>query len=233
MAANVPLSSIAGFESQSGKVYRGLREDILSGNLKPGARLVRRTLGKRYGTSAIAVAEALWKLESDGLVESEPMYGSRVTIFTIETVQSEQLLRKALETEVARLCAEKHETLPIDHLMKQAIALDKIMSQRREESSQSDIKAHQDFHMALASHSGSLAIAETLGRVWFRHLMFFNWVNSSMFPVPEDWHQRLLNAIMSGDPDFADRTMRQHIEYGWEHQLEVLGKIEQVSSAGH
>lgn len=225
------LNGIGGFESQSGKVYRGLREDILNGTLKPGARLVRRTLGKHYGTSAIAVAEALWKLENDGLVESEAMYGSRVATFTLEDVQSEQLLRKALETEVARLCAEKHQDLPIDQLTKQAISIDEIMSRKREEYSQSDIKAHQDFHMALASHSGSKAIAETLGKVWFRHLMFFNWVNSSMFPVPEDWHQRLLKAISSGDADFADRMMRQHIEYGWEHQIEVLRKIQVRASS--
>lgn len=215
-----------GFESQSGKVYRGLREGIIKGALKPGTRLVRRTIGKQFGTSPIAVAEALWKLETDGLVESEPMYGSRVCTFTLDDVRSEQLLRQALETEVARLCAIRHEELPVDQLMKQAVALDKIMSQARDHQSQSDMSAHQEFHMALARHCGSSAIAETLGRVWFRKLMLFNWVNSAMFPVPEDWHQRLLNAIMAGDPDFADRAMRKHIEYGWEHQLDVLRQLQ-------
>ncbi len=215
-----------GFESQSGKVYRGLREGIIKGALKPGTRLVRRTIGKQFGTSPIAVAEALWKLETDGLVESEPMYGSRVCTFSLEDIRSEQLLRQALETEVARLCAIRHEELPVDQLMKQAVALDKIMSQARDHQSQSDMAAHQEFHMALARNCGSTAIAETLGRVWFRKLMLFNWVNSALFPVPEDWHQRLLNAIMAGDPDFADRAMRKHVEFGWEHQLDVLRQLQ-------
>jgi GntR family transcriptional regulator, rspAB operon transcriptional repressor len=231
---NVSFSSAAsavGFESQSGKVYRGLRDSILNGSLKPGARLVRRTLGKQYGTSAIAVAEALWKLESDGLVESAPMYGSRVCTFTLEHVQSEQLLRQALETEVARLCAARASELPAEALMNQARALDEIMSQKRDFHSQADMVAHQNFHMALARHCGSEAIAETLGRVWFRHLMLFNWVNSALFPVPEDWHQRLLNSILSGDPEFADRMMRKHIQFGWEHQIEVLRAIEKENAA--
>ena len=218
------------FESQSGKVYRGLRDSILNGTLKPGERLVRRTLGKQFGTSAIAVAEALWKLESDGLVESEPMYGSRVCTFTLDSVRGEQLLRQALETEVARLCAMHPESLPIDKLMKQAAAIDKVMSQKRDNCRIEDVLAHQDFHMSLAQHCGSVAIADTLGKVWFRHLMMFNWVNSSMFPVPADWHERLLNAITSGDPDFAERMMRKHIEYGWEHQEEVLREFEQGMS---
>lgn len=227
-----PVESQLGFESQSGKVYRGLRDDILKGILKPGVRLVRRTLGKQFGTSPIAVAEALWKLESDGLVESEPMYGSRVSTFTLEKIQGEQLLRQALETEVARLCALRHDKLPYDQLLKQAIALDAIMSKKRDQHSREDVEAHQEFHMALARSCGSQAIADTLGRVWFRHLMFFNWINSAMFPVPEDWHQRLLSAIQAGDPDFAERTMRKHIEYGWEHQIEVLRKIESDDVTG-
>jgi DNA-binding GntR family transcriptional regulator len=218
--------SAQGFESQSGKVYRGLRDSILTGALKPGDRLVRRTLGKQYGTSAIAVAEALWKLETDGLVESAPMYGSRVCTFSLEQVRSEQLLRQALETEVARLCALRASELPAESLMTQAKALDAVMSQKRDHHSQADMVAHQNFHMALARHCGSSSIAETLGRVWFRHLMLFNWVNSALFPVPEDWHQRLLNAILSGDPEFADRMMRKHIEFGWEHQIDVLREIE-------
>lgn len=218
------------FESQSEKVYRGLREDILNGTLEPGLRLVRRTVGKQYGTSAIAVAEALWKLETDGLVENAPMYGARVSTFTLEQVRSEQLLRQALETEIARLCAMRCQELPIEQLTRQAVALDKIMSQKRDgqagDSLPGEIALHQDFHMALAEHCGSAAIAETLGRIWYRRLMFFNWVNSAMFPVPEDWHQRLLNAIMTGDPEFADRCMRNHIEHGWEHQMDVLRKLE-------
>lgn len=215
------------FESQSGKVYRGLREAILNGDIKPGQRLVRRNLGKHFGTSAIAVTEALWKLETDGLVESEPMFGSRVATFTLESIQSEQLLRQALETEVARLCAQRCEKLPVEQLTKQAIALDAIMSQERDgKDSRENVEAHQEFHMTLARNCGSEAIAEALGRVWFRHLMVFNWMNSAMFPVPPDWHQRLLNAIMTGDPEFADRTMRNHIEFGWEHQQEVLRQIE-------
>ena len=224
---SLPNEAQWGFESQSGKVYRGLRDDILKGTIKPGARLVRRTLGKQFGTSPIAVAEALWKLESDGLVESEPMYGSRVCTFTLEKIRGEQLLRQALETEVARLCALRHEELPAEQLMKQAIALDAVMSRKRDHHSREDMSAHQNFHMTLAENCGSMAIAETLGRVWFRHLRLFNWVNSALFPVPEDWHQRLLNAIMAGDPDFAERTMRKHIEYGWEHQLEVLRKLQE------
>ena len=221
-SAQILLESPAGFETQAGKVYRGLRDSILNGKLKLGERLVRRTLGKQYGTSAIAVAEALWKLEYDGLVESEPMYGSRVTSFTLDQVRGESLLRLALETEVARLCAENLSKLPVEELMADAQEIDAIMSQKREKHEPEDVEKHFNFHMKLASVCGSQPIADALNRVWYRHLMIFNWMNSAEFPVPPDWHQVLLRAILTGDPDYADSVMRKHIGYGINHQDDVL-----------
>ncbi len=216
------------FQTQSGKVYQSIRDEILRGGLKPGARLIRRTLGKQYGTSAIAVAEALWKLESDGLVESEPMYGSRVSSFTSRQVKEEMLLRMALETEVARLCAERASELPADELIKKAEAIDAVMSVKQEGCHQQDIEAHADFHRSLAAHCGSGAIAEELERVWFRHIMLYSSVNAGMFPVPPDWHQRLLQAILSGDPDRADAAMREHIRFGSEHLNEVVTHLKHL-----
>ena len=228
-------SQSRGFETQAGKVYSGLRDSILNGKLKLGERLVRRTLGKQYGTSAIAAAEALWKLEYDGLVESEPMYGSRVARFTLEQVRGESLLRQALETEVARLCAQNPGKLPVDELMADAQKIDAVMSVKRERHRPEDMEKHFDFHMKLASHCGSQPIVDALNRVWFRHLMIFNWMNSATFPVPPDWHQVLVRAILTGDPDYADSVMRKHTEYGRNHQDEVLSRfqqeIESVSNA--
>jgi len=220
-----PVKSGPGFETQSGKVYRFLRDRILSGAYKPGDRLVRRTLGKQFDTSPIAVAEALWKLESDGLVESEAMHGSRVKTFTLEQVRGELLLREALETEVARLCAKRHELLPIEHLRSQAEKIDKIMSVPRDEYNREDMEVHCNFHRELARHCDAEPIARELERIWFQHIMVFNWINSAIFPVPADWHQRLVQAIASGDPDHADAMMRKHIEFGCDHQENVLRRI--------
>jgi DNA-binding GntR family transcriptional regulator len=213
------------FQTQAGKVYQSLRDDILNGNLKPGARLVRRPLGEQYGTSAIAVAEALWKLESEGLVESEPMYGSRVSSFTPKQIEGELLLRQALETEVARLCAERAAELPAAALMKKAVAVDAIMSVKRKRYRREDVEAHADFHLSLALQCGSEAIMQELDRVWFRHTMIYSAANAAMFPVPANWHQGLLKVILQGDPDRADAATREHIRFGHEHLAEVIKQL--------
>ena len=114
---------------------------------------------------------------------------------------------------------------------KKAIALDAIVSVKRPEYRQEDVEIHSDFHRELALHCGSDAIVQELDRVWFRHIMLYSSVNAAMYPVPPDWHQRLLTAILSGDPDRADTAMREHIAFGKEHLGTVLKKIENLASS--
>ena len=51
-------------------VARKLREAIMSGNLKPGQRLVERELCEMMGVSRPSIREALRLLEADGLVST-------------------------------------------------------------------------------------------------------------------------------------------------------------------
>ncbi|MEI4472896.1 GntR family transcriptional regulator [Frigidibacter sp. MR17.24] len=57
---------------------RLIREDILSGRIRPGERLKTADLAKRLGFSTMPMREALRKLEGEGLVEIEPNRGATV-----------------------------------------------------------------------------------------------------------------------------------------------------------
>ena len=57
--------------------------------------------------------------------------------------------------------------------------------------------------------------------VLFRSL----WVSSTMFPVPADWHQQLVDVLAQQDPEAAERKMRQHVCFGAEHQVEALERF--------
>ena len=111
----------------SRRVYNVLRDDILAGRLKPGERLVRKTLASRLGVSTIPVIEALYMLEIDGYVENRALCGCRVRTLTIEEVDDDLMLREALECQSARLCAEKATAESIDRLMKRAVQVDRFI----------------------------------------------------------------------------------------------------------
>ena len=58
---------------------RQLREEILSGELTPGQRLIEEQIRKRYAISRAPLREALRLLAQQGLVEHLPRRGARVT----------------------------------------------------------------------------------------------------------------------------------------------------------
>ncbi len=67
--------------------FERLRNDILSGGLRPGERLRIQALSERYGIGATAIREALSRLVTDGLVESEDQRG-----FCVAPVSPDELL---------------------------------------------------------------------------------------------------------------------------------------------
>ena len=111
----------------SRRVYAVLREDILTGRLKPGQRLVRSAVAKRLGVSTIPVIEALYMLEIDGYVENRPLAGCRVRTLTLDEIDDDLILREALECQAARLCAENAAPDELEKLMKKARQVDRFI----------------------------------------------------------------------------------------------------------
>jgi DNA-binding GntR family transcriptional regulator len=74
-----------------------LRKTILSGALEEGEYLRQRSLARRYGVSEVVVREALRHLEAEGLVETEPRKGARVSRFSPAEVTELWELRIVIE----------------------------------------------------------------------------------------------------------------------------------------
>jgi DNA-binding GntR family transcriptional regulator len=88
-------------------VYRILRHEIGRLELAPGDRLRLEELAGRLQVSLTPVRHALRRLESEGLVVSQPRRGSRVALLSVEELEEIQALRLGLETFLARAGAER------------------------------------------------------------------------------------------------------------------------------
>lgn len=207
------------------RVYDTLRDEIMSGELAPGYRLVRRKESERLGVSRMAVTEALLKLEIDGFVESKPLFGSRVRPLTLEDVKNDEELREALETHSARLVAVHASEEELQKLLKKARELDRIASQG-DRYSKMGMDLHFEFHLDFANSAGYGRYAEELKRIWYRRLMRINWIKMTKCKkVPENWHQRVIQACMERDPQKAQEQMREHVRYGQENNIQALKMI--------
>jgi DNA-binding GntR family transcriptional regulator len=88
--------------SQIEEAYWRLRREILSGNLPPGQKLRIEFLRRQYGFGASGIREALSRLVSEGLVESEPQRGFSVSPISREELRDITASRQVIEVEALR-----------------------------------------------------------------------------------------------------------------------------------
>src|SRR5436309_13415825 len=87
------------------EIREQLIDDILSGRLAPGTRIVETRLAQELGVSQAPVREALRDLELFGFVVSSPFRGTQVRQISPEDLLQIYPVRAALEGVAARAAA--------------------------------------------------------------------------------------------------------------------------------
>lgn len=211
-----------GREVQYERITRILRQRIQRGVLRPGQRLVRRSLANELHISTIPVIEALYRLEHEGLVEHSSNIGARVRPLSIDQVEDDLILREAIESQTARLLVGRLGPAALADLRNSAARLDQLM-QEGDARSETGMRAHAEFHLNLARLTGRRVLVEELRKVWSRRFMQLAWIGATMIrKVPPDWHRRLIVALATGDPAIADEAARYHIRRSPEEHDEVM-----------
>src|SRR5258708_11137368 len=83
-------------------VTTALRDAILSGELRPGERLLQEQLADQLRVSRIPLRDALRRLEAEGLVRIGPRRGAEVASLTPPDVLEIYEVRIALEPDLMR-----------------------------------------------------------------------------------------------------------------------------------
>ncbi len=203
------------------RVYRILRKKIISNEFVPGKRLPRRKLAEMTGVSQIPVLEAMKRLEQEGLIEYRPRWGCVVSLPTPEKVVDMYALREAIECQVIRMLTLRLDPVQLEDLARRAKELDDL----REGDAADDVVAelHNEFHIAMAEYTGCGSLVAPLKRVNLLWLLYRS-VQSGREAVPytKGWHMRLVGAIEAGDPEAAERAMREHILIGYEALIKSM-----------
>ncbi len=205
--------------SLADEAYLAIREMILRGQLRPGSPLSRRRLAQELGMSVLPVTDGLRRLEADGLVETRARAGTRVRVPTATDIENLYELREALESQSARLFAERATPAERRSLARLADQVDSLFNRlpSRTHDAQFRYTAHSRhvrFHMSIAEHAHSPLLTRAIER---NHVLILNWlfdVGARRTPLPADFHTRLVDALVSGDPAAADTAMRAHVRYG-------------------
>jgi GntR family transcriptional regulator, rspAB operon transcriptional repressor len=216
--------------SLADEAYVAIRGEILRGQLRPGSPLSRRRLARQLGMSVLPVSDALRRLEEDGLVESRARAGTRVRVPTETDVRELYELREALESQSARLFAQRATPAQRLELRRLAEGVDVLFSRLATSGDDPAFRftvhdTHVQFHMRIAEHAGSHLLKQMIER---KHVLIQNWlfdVTGRRTALPPGFHARLADAIVSGDPVKADEAMRAHVRYGLAEISGQMGKL--------
>jgi GntR family transcriptional repressor for pyruvate dehydrogenase complex len=220
------FTSLADGRRLSDRVADTLLEHILAADLQPGDRLpTEAELGRQFEVSRTVVREAVRSLAARGIVNVRP--GAGLTVARVAPATASEAMRllvrgsvdltydrvhevrRTLETELARLAAERATEDDLVELRRiqaaQQAALDDIPTAAR-----IDVR----FHRTIASITRNelfVVILDSLSDVMLQ-------IRLQCMPLPGDReigiveHQAVLDGIAAHDPEAARRAMSAHLK---------------------
>ena len=192
-------------------VFENLRTAILEGELKAGKRLMEVQLAEQLGVSRTPIREAIRKLELEGLVVMLPRKGAYVANMSFKDLIDVLEIRASLEGLAAYLAAERRRDEDIDELERVAKEFEKSV---RETNIDNVLKKDIEFHEKIFLMANNKKLYQIITSLWeqvhrFRVTYVSNY-EASLSLVDE--HNKILEAIKSGDSELAKKYATEHIE---------------------
>ncbi len=194
---------------KSRSIYLALRERILSNDIEPGTRLVMRDVGNQYQASDIPVREALRMLERDGLVETAPYVGARVTTLTAKEVEETYFIRSHLESVATGLAADR---ITEDELAELDVLMTKMDAAVEAQDGPTFSDLNREFHRTIIASCGNDMLRELTMDIWQRHSGFqrvFRKVPERL-RISQSEHEGIMASLRAHDSEEAARLALLH-----------------------
>jgi DNA-binding GntR family transcriptional regulator len=196
------------------QIVEVLQDAIISGEYRPGQRLVEREFVNRFGVSSIPVREALQELETRGLVVKRHNRGCTVINLSMEQQQHMCALRLLIEPTVVewagqQFSAESHREPLLHHL-------DRLVAAARANDHAEYFRQDMFLHRFLWEMSGNeyatRSLEPVVGSLFAMGLMR---VKESKVDLKKeaDRHVQLVNAILRKQPKSAAKALQTIINH--------------------
>lgn len=188
------------------QIARILADRIVSGALPPEAPLRQDHIAAEFGTSHVPVREAFLQLEAQGLVESRPRRGTRVTALEVEDVQEVATMRATLEVLALRHAAPRLNRGILDAAEAANRACEAAIDVREWEA------ANRRFHRLLLAPCAMPRLLSTIDGLHLAsaRFLFSAWRTAWEAQTDLD-HRAILAALRRGQPDIACSVLARHL----------------------
>ncbi|MBQ1172158.1 MAG: GntR family transcriptional regulator [Lachnospiraceae bacterium] len=192
-------------------VFNTLRQAILTGELKPGERLMEIHLADRLGVSRTPIREAIRKLELEGLVVMIPRKGAQVARITEKNLKDVLEVRRALDMLAVKLACSRMD----DEYKKQLReACDEFARVVKNNNTKDITEADVRFHDIINKATGNdrlIQLVNNLAEQMYRYRL--EYIKDAAYHnrlVAE--HEEIYSAIMDGDEERAAKAVVLHID---------------------
>jgi DNA-binding GntR family transcriptional regulator len=223
-------------ETLTHRAYEHVRQKLLQGELKPGARLRYGPIGKEIGISATPVREAMGILAAEGLVSLVPELGAVVRTLSYDEAVDLYQMREALESSAAGWAVEKISQGDLEELrsLLTEIRLFGASLRKSNEPVMTDSVRRQyasidmAFHMVILRATGNQTLLKVVSDYHVLSRAFAGdptRYDLSMVARSYLDHGRILRALERRDATTARRAMEQHIRNAWQLVLAGFDRI--------
>lgn len=202
-------------------VFKTLREAIITGDLKPGERLMEIKLANELGVSRTPVREAIRKLELEGLVIMTARKGAEVAPINEKDLKEVLEIRKALESLACQIACKNADDESIEKLRK---ANEAVLKAVKDSDVDMIIKTDVEFHEIIYGITQNQRLIQMLHQLKehiFRYRAEYIKEMKNRHSIVDE-HNRIIEAIIDANVRNAKREIERHIEVQEKYILNTL-----------
>ena len=192
-------------------VFNTLRQAILTGDLKPGERLMEIHLANRLGVSRTPIREAIRKLELEGLVIMIPRRGAEVAQITEKSLKDVLEVRRALDALCAELACDRISEAEIANLKKACEDFEKATATKDAKViAKADVALH-DIIVKATNNQRLVTLVNNLSEQMYRYHFEYIKDETQHSRLVEE-HRTIYESIVKKDKEAASEAAMIHID---------------------
>ena len=192
-------------------VFNTLRQAILTGELKPGERLMEIHLAEKLGVSRTPIREAIRQLELEGLVIMLPRRGAQVAHITEKSMSDVLEVRLALDELAVKLACERITDEEIERLREACIRFEEAVDSADIRNITSADVAFHDIIFAASRNNRLIQMMNNLAEQMYRYRFEYIKDDSGWQSLITE-HRMITDAIAMRDPELSARAIHVHIK---------------------
>lgn len=192
-------------------VVKTLRQQILTGKLKPGERLLEIHLAEELGVSRTPIREAIRKLELEGLVTMIPRRGAEVAQISEKGMSDVLEVRKALDSLAGELACARITEGEKEQLREACLDFEKAIATKDKAKI---AKADVAFHNIITEATRNIRLAQLLNNLSEQMYRYrFEYIkDENQHKALAEEHKRIYDAIRDNKPEQAVEALKNHID---------------------